>query len=429
MTASDRVRASAGAASLRPFRAAYWFGGFNGLTWMVILGTPTLLLAEKLGATAFQVGLLSSFVFLFLPLQVISTAFLARLGFRRQMVLAWSVRATFVLVPLALSMLAPEEPRRWMADLLIVSVMAFCIVRAFGIAAHIPWMAAILPDAARGRFFATDHGIVSAVGVVTLLLCATLFEQLSSWNAFSIIYMICIAGSACAVFSLTRLPDAAPPPAIPISKLPSAARRFCLQPGLFRHYLILSLLGSIVASSLANFTIYYLKVEAGLTSSRILMFTAAQFAGMIIAMTFVRRSIDVVPIRRFFQVASAIIGLVCLYWLLLVTGSDGLMPLLPGAYMLFGMAFAINNATHFTFLPELSEEHERPVAIAVFTATLGLSSGLAPILWGLFLKESGQTAGIVDSNFAAFFAIGIALSVLMVTLFARLPDHRPHANR
>jgi MFS family permease len=105
------------------------------------------------------------------------------------------------------------------------------------------------------------------------------------------------------------------------------------------------------------------------------------------------------------------------------------MPLLPGAYMLFGMAFAINNATHFTFLPELSEEHERPVAIAVFTATLGLSSGLAPILWGLFLKESGQTAGIVDSNFAAFFAIGIAVSLLMVTLFARLPDHRPHADR
>ena len=151
MTASDSVRAAAGAASLRPFRAAYWFGGFNGLTWMVILGTPTLLLAEKLGATAFQVGLLSSFVFLFLPLQVISTAFLARLGFRRQMVLAWSVRATFVLVPLALSMLAPEEPRRWLADLLIVSVLAFCIVLAFGIAAHIPWTASSLHDPSRRR--------------------------------------------------------------------------------------------------------------------------------------------------------------------------------------------------------------------------------------------------------------------------------------
>lgn len=97
--------------------------------------------------------------------------------------------------------------------------------------------------------------------------------------------------------------------------------------------------------------------------------------------------------------------------------------------MLFGMAFAINNATHFTFLPELSKEHERPVAIAVFTATLGLSSGLAPVLWGLFLRKSGQTAGIVEANFAVFFAIGIALSVLMVAFYARLPDHRPHASR
>ncbi len=24
------------ASSLRPFRAAYWFGGFNGLTWMTV---------------------------------------------------------------------------------------------------------------------------------------------------------------------------------------------------------------------------------------------------------------------------------------------------------------------------------------------------------------------------------------------------------
>ena len=65
-------------AGLRPFRAGYWFGGFNGLTWMIGLGTPMVLLAERLGASAFQIGLASAFVFLLLPLQVLSTAALPR---------------------------------------------------------------------------------------------------------------------------------------------------------------------------------------------------------------------------------------------------------------------------------------------------------------------------------------------------------------
>ena len=45
---------------LRPYFAGFWFGGFNGLTWMIGLGTPLVLLAQQLGATTFQVGLASS---------------------------------------------------------------------------------------------------------------------------------------------------------------------------------------------------------------------------------------------------------------------------------------------------------------------------------------------------------------------------------
>ena len=60
--------------SLRPFRAGYWFGGFNGLTWMMSLGTPMVLLIEHLGGSTIQVGMASSFVFLLLPVQVLATS-------------------------------------------------------------------------------------------------------------------------------------------------------------------------------------------------------------------------------------------------------------------------------------------------------------------------------------------------------------------
>lgn len=419
------VRPAAGT-GLRPFRAGYWFGGFNGLTWMIGLGTPMVLLAERLGASAFQVGLASAFVFVLLPLQVISTAALPRLGYKRQMVIGWSCRLLFLLVPLALAWSAPDEPAVWMPSLLVASVFGFCVLRAFGVAAHIPWMATILPPELRGRFFATDHAIVSVIGVATLLALAGLFRWLSDWDAFAWTYAVAFVGSLLAVASLLRLPDAPPPPPLPMRRLPAAAARLCLRPGAFRSYLVLSLLGACVTSSLQAFAAYYLKVEAGLSPSRILFLTAIYFGGAIIGTWSIRRSIDRIHVRRFFQASVLLVGTVELYWLAYVSGFAALERALPLAYLLFGTAFGVNNATHFTYLPELGAEDERPVVIAVFTATLGLLAGIAPVLWGLFLKESGAEPGVHVVRFAVYFAVGIALSLLLVPLFGRLDDMRSH---
>ncbi len=413
-------------AGLRPFRAGYWFGGFNGLTWMIGLGTPMVLLAERLGASAFQVGLASAFVFVLLPLQVVSTAALPRLGYKRQMVLGWSCRLLFLLVPLSLAWTAPSEPARWMPGLLVASVFGFCLLRAFGVAAHIPWMASILPPELRGRFFATDHAIVSVVGVVTLLALASLFEWLPDWDAFVWTYALALVGSLLAVTSLLRLPDAPPPPPTPVRALPAAAARLCLRPGPFRSYLALTLLGACVASSLQAFTAYYLKVEAGLSPSRILFLTAIYFAGAIIGTWGIRRSIDRVHVRRFFQAAVILMGAVELYWLAYVSGVTALEAALPLAYLVFGTSFGVNNATHFTYLPELGPEDERPVVIAVFTAMLGLLAGIAPMLWGLFLRQGGPEPGVHVEHFAIYCAVGAALSLVLVPLFGRLDDLRSH---
>ena len=107
--------------SLRPYAAGFWFGGFNGMTWMIGLGTPMVLLAEKLHASTLQVGLATSFVFLLLPLQILATTSLPRLGYQRQMVSAWILRALFLGVPLALAVAAPATPAPWMSSLLVAS--------------------------------------------------------------------------------------------------------------------------------------------------------------------------------------------------------------------------------------------------------------------------------------------------------------------
>jgi hypothetical protein len=410
--------------SLAPYRAGFYFGAFNGMTWMIGLGTPLVLFAQHLGATAFQVGLASSAVFILLPLQVLSTAMLPRLGYRRQMVGAWLARALFLLIPIGLAIAAPDQPYSWMVNLLVASVFGFCFFRAVGVAAHIPWFSGFLPSELRGRFWATEQSIVSLVGVGTLLTCAALFEYLPPYPAFRIAYGVSLAGALLASFNLLRLPDVPPPTPIPVRSIGSQARVLCTRPGVFRHYLILVLLGSIVTSSFGAFSVYYLKVEAGIASSQIMIFTAVQFSGTIVGNLAIRRLIDVVHVKRFFQITSLTIGLVDLFWLFLVAGGSSYAAGIGVAYFFFGLAVGVSNTAHYTYIPELSDVERRPVTIAVFTGVHGLLCGVAPMLWGLLLRKPGAAPGVEVTYFAFYFALGLALNLVLTFLYGGISDQR-----
>jgi hypothetical protein len=410
--------------SLRPFRAGLFFAGANGVTWMVGIGSPMVLMAEKLGADALQIGLASAFVFLVLPVQVLATSTLWRLGYQRQMILGWGVRALFLAVPLGLALYAPLEPADWMTRLFVASVFGFCFFRAFGVAAHVPWLAKILPILLRGRFFATEGLITAVVGVATLLLCSALFARLEGYTAFACAYALALAGAALAIASLRRLPDAPPPDPIRIRSLHREARRLWFEPGDFRFYLGLSLLGSLVGSSLGPFATYYLRSEAELSSSAILAFVAATFAGQIAGLVGIRRAVDRAPLRRFFRMGALGVIAVEIFWLAYVAGARGLEAGLPVAYFVLGIALAIHNTAHATYLPELAPEERRPVALAVFTATLGILSGLAPMAWGFVLKRAGSVPGMRVDRFVVFFILGIALQVLLFVLQGRIRDER-----
>ncbi len=414
---------------LRPYRAGYWFGGFNGLTWMMGLGTPMVLLTEQLGGSTFQVGLASSFVLLLFPIQVLATAALPRFGYQRQMVFGWSVRALFLLVPLSLAWMAPDEPAPWMPNAVVASVFGLCTFRAFGVAAHIPWFAAILPIESRGRFFATDNAITSTVGVAALFGCAALFARLPTYDAFRAAYCIAVIGSTLAVVNLLRLPPGPAAPRSPMAQMAGHTIRLCFESGLFRQYLIVSLLWLVATAPIPAFAAYYLKVEVGIESSRILAFTGVQFVGQIVGAWSIRQWIDRLSIRRFFQMASAVVIVVALLWLGILSGDGRFAVVLWFTYLLFGVAVGLSQAAHFTFLPELSEPDMRPVTIAIFGAVTGLLSGLAPMLWGLGLRSSGATPGIDLEIFAIFFAATIVMSAAGIALLNLLPDTRSGSER
>jgi len=244
---------------LGPYRKGTYFSFANAFVWMIGLGTPMVLLCEKLGASPSQVGCIYAAVFLLLPVQLASTALLPVLGFRRQILLAWCMRSFFLLVPVVIVFWAPEDPEDWVLTLFISSLSGFCFFRAIGATALLPWLFEILPERIRGRYFATDSLVVGLAGVMTLLLSSLLFHVLSPYNAFRSLFCLTLVAAVISLLLLRKLPDGKRPVVIPLKRLLRRAPGLCLRPSHYRRFMRLQVIYAIAGYAFAPFSVYYLK--------------------------------------------------------------------------------------------------------------------------------------------------------------------------
>lgn len=390
------------------------FGFFNAITWQVALGTPLVLLAETLGATAFQVGLLYSFLFLLAPMQVISTALLHRLGYRKVMLFGWGARTFCLLIPIYLAWINPPEPLDWHINLLIVSIFFFALLRAVGGCAFLPWMYSILPYNMRGRYFANDQILSGISGVVTLVVCAVLFYLLPLHTAFVWQYCLALGGALLAWYALKKIPDGPRPDPVDLKQVAQDAPRLCVRRSRYRHFLWISALFAVCSAPIVPFSIYYLRVEAGLQASEIILFTTLQYVGAIAGSLFVRNIIDRSGPRLFFRISSLLyIAVAIAWWSFLHWEAAWVLPLLL-VYFTLGMAAAAWMSANLNYLPRLTSERDRPVRISVHGAITAFIGGLSPIVWGLFLRTEGPAPGMNTGVFEFFFLLVILSNLLLL---------------
>jgi MFS family permease len=404
--------------TLRPYRAALGFSFFNGLTWMIGLGTPMVLLAGQLGASTFAVGLAFSFVYLCLPIQVLATVGLPRFGYKKQVVFAWSSRALFLLIPFGLAIAAPQEPSAWMAHLLVISVFFFSLFRALGSCGVMPWLYTLIPQEIRGRYFATDQSLTGFAGVFTLLACAALFAVLPLYAAFAWQYALAFLGSVLAVACLTKIPSVAKPRETSVREIVTLTPKLCTSPSSYRQYLVFMIVASLIGTSFSPFTAYYLKVEVGMPMSHIMLFASLQYFGSIVGAWFIRNNIDRFGSGPVFRGSLVVSIVIMLYWLLMVAGWTQLKPLLPLSYFAFGINVCFWTSAHLKYLPNVCAEEDRALSISVHGAVVGVLGGLAPMLWGVLLKPASGEAGMNLTAFILYFA---STALIQVVLWFYIP--------
>lgn len=407
------------------FRFGIYFSFANSFNWMIMLGTPMILLGEKLGASPFQVGLLYSSAFLLLPIQIAATAILPHLGFKMQVLWSWAARSLFVLVPIGISIVGPEEPAPALLTIYIVAVFAFCFFRSIGATALIPWLYTIIPENKQGRYFGTDALVVGIGGIITLVFSSLLFALLPAYDAFTVLFTLTVIASVACVFFISKLPNGERPVVVPISKLLQTAADLCLKAGDFRSYLRLQIIYACVGYAFVPFSIFYLSTELGYSQSYILSLTALQFFGMTATAFVLKEWSDRIGAKPFFLISHAATILFQFAWLILIVFPGTLEPLLPVVYLIVGMAMATFVTSNFKYLPQLCKPEDRAIAVSVYSAVVGLTGGIASTLWGFLLKDS--TTGDIDRNwFIFYFALALTFQVFLLYAFIKLRETRSH---
>ncbi len=417
---SEKDAGSGSNSSLRPFRAGLVFSFFNAITWQVALGTPLVLLAERLGASAFQVGVLYSFVFLMTPVQVLSTAFLPRFGFKRVMLAGWGLRSLFLVPPILLALTDLNDPQTWKVNVLIATMFLFCLMRAVGNAAFIPWLYAILPENARGRYFANDQIFSGIAGLLTLLTASLLFYLLRDSEAFFWQFTMAFAGALLCWWALSRLADGPRPNTISLRRIVRDTPGFCTRPGRFRQFLLVSVVFAVCSAPIPPFCAYYLKSMTPLEPAQIILFTMVQFSGAIVCALVLRGIVDRFGARPFLRLAVIFYALVALLWFLFLSMEVTWVWPLVVTYFLLGVGAAAWMNGSLNYLPTVMNEDDRPLMVSIFGAVTALVGGVSPIVWGGFLRAGDDGIGVNPVAFQVFFAFTVVVQIFLFFRLSRL---------
>ena len=406
---------------LYPYRWGLVFGFFNALTWQVAISTPMVLFVQWLGGTPVQVGLAYSFIFILTPVQIISTALLPRLGFRKVMLSGWAARGVFVAIPVVLALLAPRFPGAWAVNTLVGCVFFFCLLRAMGQCAFAPWIYALMPGDACGRYFAADQYVSGVGGALTLLACVGLFAWLPVQQALLGSYLIALTGSVVSYFSLRRMPDGEKPAGTSVMKIVRDTPRHMFRPSLFREYLWLSVIFAIIATPVPPFSAYYLKVGPHVPAGWIMALEVCRYLGVILAAGIMQTRMERHGAKPYLVAAALAHAVIAVYWWLALRNGWTNIVGLGAAYFLVGAATAALIAGNLNFLAKITAPEDRTLMVSVHAAAIACIGGLSPVLWGFFLKGGGGAAMSL-AGFQWFYVSVFAGSILLTWRIARLPE-------
>ncbi len=407
---------------------AYLFATFNALSFPIVLGSPMVLYAKSLDASATVIGIIAGMMPLLVVFQIPAAKHIGRVGYKQFVYAGWGTRVLFIflmaLVPLTNGFLASGNRIAVMLFLLF----GFNLSRGISSAAWLPWITALVPAGIRGRYLARDSACVNGASAVTLALSGlVLGRQAASWQ-FSVLFVLSALNGAASLAFLKRIPDVPCPEAGTGNSTPVPWREIAAFPP-FRHLLWMNVAWSVSYGGMTAFTVAYLKTAAGLAEDRVLFATALSYLGGVGGLVLFGSRLD-------HHGSKPILLVSLLGWVVILAGwvalSAGVAPpwlwlvlvLELGMGLAYGVFSMANTRLAMATVPEMGRNH----FFALFSVVGSLTLGVAPVLWGLLIDAVGARrvgwGGFELNRFSLFFALVTLTFVATVWRCRRLEEPR-----
>jgi len=404
----------------------FTFAIFNALSYQIVLGSPMVLFSKNLGASATVLGIIAGMMPLLVILQIPAASHVGRIGYKRFVFAGWGIRVGFIfamaLVPLAGGFLNHTTQ----LALIIALLFGFNLSRGISSAAWLPWITALVPVESRSRYLAREAACVHAASCCALLFAAWWIGSDTRSGHFAALFGFSGIAGLISLMFLKKIPDVEVPPHEKVSTTPvpwlDIAR---YQP--FRQLLALNVAWAAAYGGLGAFTVAYLKVEAGMTESNILMVTGLAFAGGLAALACFGSHTDRLGSKPVLNLFLLVWILIALGWFAsaarLIRPTLGLILSLESA---MGFAYALVNMNNTRLAMRLAPPMGRSHFFAMFSVVSNLTLGLAPVLWGLIIDAVGphqvNWRGIELNRFSFFFLGATLVFGLAAMLASRLQE-------
>lgn len=405
---------------------AYAFAMFNALSFQVVLSSPMILYAKSLGASATVLGIITGMMPLLVILQIPAAPYVDRVGYRRFVLMGWSLRVSFIfgmaLVPLT-GVFLDAQTR---LALLLLLLFGFNLSRGVSSTAWLPWIASLVPEAVRGQYLVREAASVNLASFGCFLFSALCLSGSARPWQFAVLFGFSAVMGAVSLIFLNRIPDVAPP------ESPRGSRTPVPWAELLRYEPFRRLLRSVIAWSMAYgglqaFTVAFLRTKAGLDEGTILAISSVAFVGGLGSLWFVGERLDRFGSKPALELSLAVWMLILLGWLLLagrvlairlwtLLGLQACMGLLASLVQMANTRLAM------AVVPAMGRTH----FFALYSVLTNLALGLAPIGWGMLIDAVGSRQvtwlGIAWDGYAVFFAAVAAVLGLNLFLATRLQE-------
>jgi MFS family permease len=416
-----------GKASFPPGMAnAFIFATFNALSFQIVLGSPMVLYARSLEASATVLGIIAGMMPLLVIFQVPAAAHIARVGYKKFVYAGWGTRVMFIfamaLVPLTGSFLSHTTQ----LALILFLLFGFNLSRGISSAAWLPWITTLVPVEIRGKYLAREAVSVHVASCVAMLFSAfCLGRQSQPWQ-FALLFGFSGVAGAISLSFLKKIPDAEPPERQGTSSQPVPWLEIArYEP--FRKLLRMSTAWAVAYGGLGAFTVAYMNTEAAMSESAILFVTGLAFLGGLSGLAYFGSRTDRLGSKPVLTFCLCMWILILMGWLLfagqLVHPQFGLVLFLE---LLMGFAYALVNMNNTRLAMILAPVMGRSHFFALYSVVANLTLGLAPMFWGLVIDAFGprqvRWRHFELNRFSLFFGCAVGVFGLALALCRKLDE-------